>query len=272
MKRKLLTLWGLCASMVFTAIILTTATYAWFEANQKVRTDRVTTSTGVSSLKLQVSRENFAPAPNGEVALMPQTAPLMPVSTADLSSFVYNSFTSQDGYAEFFQLATDESLYYHDTIYLRAVGDGLPVGSKLRLYLDSTDSPILESLEGELLTATRLGLTFDGGDPAIIALSRVNEGTGNTRPNGSAFADGQVLSYINGAITPVDDPALYLDQVEITADNPQGQQPIAELELNRVYTVDIYFYLEGCDPDCLSDRVARDRAAMTLAFYGLLSG
>ena len=32
----------------------------------------------------------------------------------------------------------------------------------------------------------------------------------------------------------------------------------------------MYFYLEGCDPDC-SDSVSYDEADLHLAFYGVLS-
>ena len=42
------------------------------------------------------------------------------------------------------------------------------------------------------------------------------------------------------------------------------------LELNKIYSVEVFFYLEGCDPDCLSQRVAMDEAALNLAFFGLL--
>ena len=34
--------------------------------------------------------------------------------------------------------------------------------------------------------------------------------------------------------------------------------------------LDIYFYLEGCDPDC-SDSVSFDNANLHLAFYGAVS-
>ena len=41
------------------------------------------------------------------------------------------------------------------------------------------------------------------------------------------------------------------------------------MEFNRIYPVDIYFYLEGCDPDC-SDALSFDVAELYLAFYGVL--
>ena len=47
--------------------------------------------------------------------------------------------------------------------------------------------------------------------------------------------------------------------------------PIVDLTINEIYTLDIYFYLEGCDPDCLSDRVGMKDASLNLAFFGVLS-
>lgn len=41
------------------------------------------------------------------------------------------------------------------------------------------------------------------------------------------------------------------------------------MDLNQIYPVDIYFYLEGCDPDC-SDDLSFDIADLHLAFYGVL--
>lgn len=270
MKKNLMVLWGLCVAAIITALVLTSATFAWFTANREVGTDRVTARAGSNELDLEVSQnggEDFRAAANNEVPLKAQTAPLMPVSTADLKSFVYNSRTVDD-FAEDFLPTQDESFYYHDTIYLRAKAEGMPSGTKVALYLDKT--PIVENLEGELITAARLGLTFDEASPVIITLSDVNEGTGNTRPGGVAIGDGQVLSYNSGNVTAAKDPAISLTDVQLSPNDTPGKQPIATLELNHIYAVDIFFYLEGCDPDCTSEKVAMDSAALTLAFYGMM--
>lgn len=238
------------------------ATFAWFTANEKVETSRVTSRTGSAQLELQISRENFSPSAGGEVALKAPTNALMPVSTNDLSSFVYCPLTN-DGYAQRF-LPADETLYYHDTIYLRASGDGLPDGTKLALYLDDAYS-ITQSLQGELLTAARLGLRFDDGTAKILSLSDVNDGPGNTRLNGVVLGSGKVITLSGGTAQAADDPAAPLADFLIS----NGSTPLAELELNRVYRVDIYFYLEGCDPDCTGEKVALDTASLQLAFYGV---
>ena len=238
------------------------ATFAWFSANEKVETSRVTSRTGNAQLELQISRENFSPAANQEVPLKAPANVLMPVSTADLMNFVYCPATN-DGYAQRF-LPADETLYYHDTVYLRARGDGLPDGTKLALYLDD-EYPIAESLSGELLTASRLGLRFDSGAFRILSLSDVNEGSGNTRLDGQLLGSGKVVTLSGSSARAADDPAIPLADVMASG----GNQPLAELELNRVYRLDIYFYLEGCDPDCTGEKVALDTAALQLAFYGV---
>ena len=54
-----------------------------------------------------------------------------------------------------------------------------------------------------------------------------------------------------------------------SADEGQGGGPLLEMELGRVYQVDVYFYLEGCDPDC-TESIAFDDGYLHLAFYGVL--
>lgn len=270
MKRKWMFLW----SVVLTALLLvalSSATLAWFTSNRDVETDRVTARTGSSSLELQISRQgggSFTPqygtAEIGEVPLNAPDHPLLPVSTADLRSFVYCPFT-ENGMGTRFLPVPDDSSYYHDTIYLRAQAEGMPEDSKIELYLDS--EPIVQAGAGELLTAARLGLTFDGDSPVILALSDVNQGQGNTSLNGALLGPGQVLTLSGSQVTAQADPALPLSRVQYGS----GDTPLAKLELNRIYRVDIYFYLEGCDPDCLTDRVAMDEALLKLAFFGLLA-
>ena len=46
------------------------------------------------------------------------------------------------------------------------------------------------------------------------------------------------------------------------------QRPLCVMNLNQIYPVDVYFYLEGCDPDC-SDAITHNEADLYLAFYGI---
>ena len=62
------------------------------------------------------------------------------------------------------------------------------------------------------------------------------------------------------------DPAIPIANVMAQA----ARTPIATMEQDKVYRVDIYFYLEGCDPDC-SDGISQDMADIHLAFFGALN-
>lgn len=280
--RGWLTLWSIGAAAVLTALVLTTATYAWFTVNREVQTAKVTAATGASGLELQISRtgaDAFSPGTLKDaagqkisgVALNPCEKELMPVSTADLKQFLYCSF-SEENAAKTFEPTTDETLYYHDTIYLRAVGEGLPDGAQMALYLDNdTQNPIVRSGDGKLLTAARLGLTFDGAAPVIMKLSdAADQGKGNTYLNGQLLSGGNVLGYHNGAAVAVKDPVVSLKDAQFSPEAPD-RKPMVTLKINQIYQIDIYFYLEGCDPDCLTERVGLTEAYLNLAFFGLLA-
>ena len=145
LKMVYFTMMFLSAALAFAA-----ATYAWFTANEQVETSRITAETGKQDLELQISRSNFNPAPNQEVELKAPANLLMPVSTADLNTFVYNLVANGDIADRF--LPADETLYYHDTVYLRAKGTEVSKDIRLELYLDDKVD-ITQSISGELLTA-----------------------------------------------------------------------------------------------------------------------
>lgn len=260
LKMVYFTMMFLSAALAFAA-----ATYAWFTANEQVETSRITAETGKQDLELQISRSNFNPAPNQEVELKAPANLLMPVSTADLNTFVYNPVTNGDIADRF--LPADETLYYHDTVYLRAKGTEVSKDIRLELYLDDKVD-ITQSISGELLTAARLGLrlTDEAGSSTfrILTLSDENEGSGNTRLNGEDVAPGNVLTLSGDTPIAVADPAIPIANVMAQA----TRTPIATMEQDKVYRVDIYFYLEGCDPDCTDEKVGLDRAALQLGFYG----
>ena len=74
-------------------------------------------------------------------------------------------------------------------------------------------------------------------------------------------------------MSAVSDPSRYVDDYTITwgessVDIPDT--PLVSMELNKEYTLDVYFYLEGCDPDC-SNSISFDAAQLHLAFYGMIS-
>lgn len=283
-KKLLMQIWASVVTMFMIAVSFTAATYAWFTANRVVNTDKVNTRSGTSELKLEVSRYgggSFEAVQEAAIVQVNETSStqLFPVSTADLKTFVYNPAPS-DGMAAQFSIVTEEKYYYHGRVYLRAAAEGQPEGSRMALYLDEGEEAggaLVTSDSGLLLNAARLGLTFDGDNGVIFRLSEQQNAAGdraeNTMLNGQKVADGQVLDQTGGTLREVKDPSVSLSDYTIKINGGETvlpEKPLLYLDLNRIYPVDIYFYLEGCDPDC-SDSVSYDGADLHLAFYGILA-
>lgn len=299
--RQYLSLWAIGAAAVITAATLTAATYAWFSANREVETEKVTARTGSVSLALQISREGgdqFSSKTetdtDGEiytsgtiysvVSLKERENVLMPVSTGDLQTFVYSPMTD-DGQATEGTLRVlhgdveaenqlAETLYYHDTLYLRLTGDdSIPADTQANLYLDKLDKlPIVEAPEGsQLLAASRLGLIIDGGTPLILRFAEDGENAlSNTVLDGEQLAAGLVLIEKDGSIIPSEkDPSHLLEDYQYSGSDAQPAS-LVTMKLGQIYQLDIFFYLEGCDPDCLTEQVGWDSASLALAFYAAL--
>ena len=278
--------WGSLVTMFVILLSLTAATYAWFSSNRVVDTDRVQTRSGTASLELKVSSQGGSAFQGSEEAAIVQVnetslTSLMPVSTSDLKTFVYNPSTV-DGLASGFEIVEDEKYYYHGRVYLRAEAEGQPTGSTMALYLDQSDAAggkLAQVSSGQLLNAARLGLTFgeQGTDKVIFYLSDASNGQSeqarNTSLNGTLLEDGQVLDGSSGTVRQTEDPSVDLDTytIEMNGENTVlPEKPLLYMELNQIYPVDIYFYLEGCDPDC-SDSISYDGVDLHLAFYGVLT-
>lgn len=279
MKRGIRT-WLLSITVIIAALALVFATYAWFTSNRAVSAGTATARTGDETLELQISEKGGSSFQSVETASIQQvnqwdSRQLMPVSTADLQQFVAAPVTAS-GMASVFQLVENEENYYHGRIYLRAEGSGWSAGSRMNLYLDQSDGLLGQASSGQLLHAARLGLRFDDGTSVIFRLDDSSDPSSqrvyNTVVNGTVLGDNQVLKYQNGNVTPVTDPGIPVSDRTVVFDNNSIQlpaQPLLSMEFGRVYTLDVYFYLEGCDPDC-SDAINFDAADLHLAFYGAL--
>ena len=281
MKRQFLKTGFLVVTICAALAAMTAATYAWFTTNKAVSTGTATARTGDERLELQISSEGgsrFTDQETVSVFQINQTDPknMIPVSTDNLVDFVYTPFTSGGDAKKFLRVEKEEN-YYHGRIYLRAVGDGFAADDRLALYLDQSDGILASASSGMLLHASRLGLRFDNDKTVIFRLSDdtnpKDAQTYNTIINGKRLGADQVLSYQNGTIKAVADPSVSLSDYTISFETSSirvPDKPLLLMEWNKIYTLDIYFYLEGCDPDC-SDSVSFDQADIYLAFYGMLS-
>lgn len=277
--------WFLWVTTVIAVLVFVAATYAWFSTNKKVSTSTATARTGEETMELELSETGGSDFRDGSTVNIIQvnktdSGELLPVSTADLNNFVTAPVTVS-GNATAFELVQNEENYYHGRLYLRAAGSGWSSGTKLRLYLDQSDGVLGKASSGLLLNASRLGLKFSAdGVTAASVILRLSDAANpesdrvfNTVINGKTLGDGQVLSYSGGTVSAVSDPSRKIDDYAITwgessVDIPD--EPLLDMEINKIYTLDIYFYLEGCDPDC-SNSISFDAADLHLAFYGVIS-
>ncbi|MDD6188793.1 MAG: hypothetical protein PUB32_04340 [Clostridiales bacterium] len=264
---------------------LSASTYAWFTANRSVSTSRIEARTGYEELTLYVKAPSDS-AFTGNVCELSFTGgsstALMPVSTADLQHFVYCPNTAADRAERFLPVGdlSNQTLFCYGTVHMRAeLEGGADSSARVAVYLDQSDEfGLLAEKSGEdslLLNAARLGLAIHGeADTAkIFYLSdEENDESGQVR---NTFVDGQLQpddivlkSDGSGQVTAVTDPALPLSACMLSAGSA-SVQPLFYLEPGVDYVIDVFFYLEGCDPDC-SDSIAYDAADFGLAFYATL--
>ena len=265
------------------AMSLTAATYAWFSSNSVVKTDYATGRSGTDTVELQISSSgggSFQPEEKAAIVQVNETQAtlLLPVSTADLSNFVYSTGTIEDAAVNFVKVE-NEKYYYHGRVYLRAAAEGHSENAKLKLYLDDAEESggaFFANMKGYMANAARLGLTFDGGDAHILRVSEDSnpekDRTANTVLNGVRLDESQVIDSSGSGLSAVADPsealATYTVGAEGLTDNTV--KSLFTMNLNQIYEVDIYFYMEGCDPDC-SDVTQLDELDFHLSFYGILT-
>lgn len=273
-------------AILVAAATLSVATYAWFTSSRNVSTDRIQTSTGYSELTLYVKAPSDSTYSGSTCALEFSSGDhlfLLPVSTADLQNFVYCPVTVSDRAEHFTRLAdlSEQNMLCYGAIDMRAelAGDAAASAS-VAVYLDQSDAfGMLAEKDGAdslLLNAARLGIAVHGQpDTArIFSLSdehnAENQQVLNTVVNGELQPGDIVLkSDAAGTVTPVADPALPLSACMLSDGSVPGE-PLFYLKPGADYQIDVFFYLEGCDPDC-SDSIEYDAADFGLAFYATLA-
>lgn len=278
--------WFALISVIIAIFILVIATFAWFQHNRLVNTSKATARSGDESVRLEISSRGgsqFSPEKTASIVQINSAdkMELMPVSTADLKTFVTNRHTDGD-IAKSFNIVKNEENIYHGRIYIRAKAKGNNVGSHMDLYLDQTGDSggkLIKSAAQELLNASRMGLRISGEGKTwstIFYLSSKANVSGaqayNTEINGVLLGKGKVLDGSSGTVRAVNDPGLPLVSRAVTESAGGYVLPdnsIMTMKMNTIYQADVYFYLEGCDPDC-SDAVKFDASSLHLAFFGIV--
>ena len=274
--------------MVALAATLGVATYAWFTSNMKVNTNSVSVHSDTSKLLLELgdaSRGSWSQ--QGDVSLVSNasgTVTLYPVSTFDLNGFAACAQNNSAGDASVFEQAKDNgSAYYHGWIDLRPTITGTgasKVKGKVSLYL--AESLVPQGTDAELLRAARVGIKISSGNQVLATnIFELDSSDGGhrgehpaTAPAGLAgYTDGMLLGWQNGQLAcgadVKQDPAAFTLDTSETATRPQNA--LATLALGQAYRLDIYYYIEGTDPDS-ADYLHQDSGTLHLALFATLDG
>ena len=274
--------------MVALAATLGVATYAWFTSNMKVNTNSVSVHSDTSKLLLELgdaSRGSWSQ--QGAVSLVSNasgTVTLYPVSTFDLNGFAACAQNNSAGDASVFEQAKDNgSAYYHGWIDLRPTITGTgasKVKGKVSLYL--AESLVPQGTDAELLCAARVGIKISSGNQVLATnIFELDSSDGGhrgehpaTAPAGLAgYTDGMLLGWQNGQLAcganVMQDPASFTLDTSETATRPQNA--LATLALGQTYRLDIYYYIEGTDPDSAS-YLYQDPGTLHLALFATLDG
>ena len=274
--------------MVALAATLSAATYAWFTSNMKVNTNSVSVHSDTSKLVLELGDADAGSwSQQGDASLASTAngaATLYPVSTFDLNGFAACAQNNSNGDATVFEQSKDNgSAFYHGWIDLRPTITGTganKVKGKVSLYLAESLAP--QGADAELLRAARVGIRISSGSQMlatnIFELDSSDSGHRGehptTAPVGLAgYADGMLLGWQNGQLAcganVTQDPATFTLDTSETAERPQNS--LATLALGQTYRLDIYYYIEGTDPDS-ADYLHQDPGTLHLALFATLDG
>lgn len=274
--------------MVALAATLGVATYAWFTSNMKVNTNSVSVHSDTSKLVLELgdaSRGSWSQ--QGDVSLVSNASgavTLYPVSTFDLNGFAACAQNNSAGDASVFEQAKDNgSAYYHGWIDLRPTITGTgasKVKGKVSLYL--AESLVPQGTDAELLRAARVGIKISSGNQVLATnIFELDSSDGGhrgehpaTAPAGlTGYTDGMLLGWQNGQLAcganVTQGPASFTLDTSETATRPQNA--LATLALGQTYRLDVYYYIEGTDPDSAS-YLYQDPGTLHLALFATLDG
>ncbi|MDD6004732.1 MAG: hypothetical protein PUC68_03600 [Firmicutes bacterium] len=240
--------------IVLTAII--SSTYAWFIQNTSVSTSTIKATIGDENVKILIGNSpDDLSDQEFELINLNESKELYPVSTADLKTFI--KMAGAGSTKTSFEIVDED--YFHAKLYLKAVSE---YDKTVSLYLNDN----MFSASGDILNAGRLGFLIDG-EPYIFETSDLNNEvqTDNTYIGGVLVKG--VLIYENDKFSYKDFTPLSLDNSVIKDTYPEFH---FDIDTNKLYEIDIFFYLEGTDPDC-NEYVELEDVEMHISLTGVIS-
>lgn len=276
----------IAAVMLALVAVLGAATYAWFTNNMKVNTNSVTVHSDTSELALELGNASTGSwSSSGDAALStssPNDLTLYPVSTFDLNGFAECVQNNSAGEATSFEQAADGEHFYHGWIDMRAsvTGSGASkVTGKVNLYLDGSLSP--NGADATLLRAARVGIKVSSGGQVLATdIFELDGSDGGHRsehpatvPGLAGYTDGMLLGWQNGALAcgadTKQDPGSYTIDTSESAARPQNA--LVTMTLGQTYRLDVYYYIEGTDPDS-ADYLYQSAGTLNLGLFATLDG
>lgn len=277
---------GIVVALFVLLAALGVATYAWFTNNAAVNTNSVSVHSDDSSLVVDLGdAASGSWSSSGDVALSsnsPDPLTLYPVSTFDLNGFAECTHNNDAGEAVHFEQAADGEHFYHGWIDLRARVIGSGAGNAtgaVNLYLG--DSLVPSDTDPELLRAARVGLKFSRAGQVVKTCYFALDGSGGghrgehpaTRPGLDGYADGMLLGWQNGSLACANDGSedfnAYLMGSGDSSTRPQNA--LLTMDQGTEYRLDVYYYIEGTDPDS-ADYLYGDVGVVHLNLFAVLDG
>lgn len=250
--------------------IATISTYAWFTSNEKVKTSSVSVSIGGDNITLLAGPTPNELSENGfeiKESNANNKTRLMPVSTVDANSFVFME-NAGSTFTRFREVLEEEGFYYHGVFYIKAEGEN---ENSINLYLDNSDNDFFTSDDDtNILNAARFAIKI-GDVVRIIEVSQnendINDRVDNTYVDGVLVKDKQIGIKNNEVF--MEKAEIYSVEDSMITMNSYPDFSF-DLKQNETYKIDVYFWLEGTDPDC-SDAIELKNINMNIKFTGVIS-
>ena len=273
--------------MVSIVAVLGVATYAWFTDNMKVDTDSVSVHSDTSELTIQMGDANAGTwSSTGDVAFstnVPSNLTLSPVSTFDLDGFAECLQENASGEASYFEQAADGQHFYHGWVDLRpqVTGTGASkVGGKVNLYLDGSLVPA--GADATLLRAARVGIKISSGGQVLATdIFSLDDSDGGHRAEHPATAPAGLTGYRDGMLLGWKDGRLACGEnvtqgfsgyvMDTGEDAGRPSKTLATLNLGQTYRLDVYYYIEGTDPDS-ADYLYESAGTLHVGLFATLDG
>jgi len=283
---------GALIALIIAVFAAGAATFAWYIYNTGAHTSTVKMAAGSTS-SLLIGKEKDGTF-SSSLSLSPETGSLLPVST----DMIRAGFQQVDNFEEMTKGGASVSVaksfvptsrdYYKQTFYLRSGGGDLNVYvadigyTDINIYgVETTDDPIS--------TAIRVGFVFDDSTEAIFAINSKEHITNRLYNTYDKFNESETVqenrvldsSKTNGETVEFiplnEDNYCFYDPATGEVSKKTGSKAVCACKGKSTETdkygpavkVDMYVWLEGCDPDCTLDVDRKGLKNISVRFSGI---